>query len=171
MERDLDLIRDLSLLEEIEELENELGPQHRIARVNFVDAQNPLEYYNEVSFYNNMGFSKDHFLIVLDRFKDKFSTSLPDFSPFIQFTVFLHYLKSNSFLRNVSTQTVVQLPISAVHKIVNSVAKDIAFYFHVYIVYPSAEEQNIVAARVLEKYNVPGCPKVMDGTQIKIWLN
>ena len=154
---DLDIISDLELLQEIEELENELQPRQKIPRVNFIDAQNPLEYYNtDKEFHLNMAFTKSQFLIVLDKFKDKFETSLPTYSPFIQLTVFLQYLKSNSFLRNVSTQVVVQLPISIVHEIVNSVANDIASCFSEWIVYPTAEEQNIAAARILEKYGFPG---------------
>ena len=89
-------------------------------------------------------------------------------SPFVQFTVFLRYVKSNEFLRDLSTQAVVQLPISNVHRIVNSVAMDIASYSHTYIAYPTVEEQNITAARILEKYGFPGCPSVMDGSQVKI---
>ena len=170
MEGDLDMIRDLELLqeiEELEELENELQPRRKIARVNFIDAQNPLEYYNGESFRQNMAFSKDQFLIVLDKFKEKFATSLPSYSPLIQFTVFLRYVKSNGFLRDVSVDVSVQMPISTVHEIVNSVAKDIASYFHTYIVYPSVEEQNIAAARILEKYGFPGCPKARPSSFIR----
>ena len=168
MERDLELIRDLQFLEELEEIEEELQPHRKIPRVNLIDAQNPLEYYNGDSFHSYMAFTKEQFLIVLDIFKDTFATSIPAHSPLVQLTVFLRYVKSNNFLKDLCTQTVVQLPISDCHEIVNSVAGDIASYSETYIVYPSVEEQNTAAARVLEKYNFPGCPKVLDGCQIKI---
>ena len=153
----LQAIRNIEFLEEVEEIENQ--PRPKIPRVNLVDPQNPFEYYNEDAFHDNLGLTKHEFPIVLAKFQDKFATSIPQHSPFVQFTVFLRYLKSNAFLRDMVAFVDVQLPISIVHKIVNSVAEDIAFYSRTYIVYPTIEEQNIAAARVLEKYNFPGSPR------------
>ena len=161
MDLEFEIIRDLELIEENEEIENELDelqPRRKIPRVNLKDAENPMEYYNGETFRNYMGFTKDQFIIVLDKFKDKFASSISAHSPMIQLTVFLRYVKSNGFLKDVVTQTVVQLPISNVHRIVNSVASDIASYSRTYIVYPTVEEQRIAAARILEKYGFPGTP-------------
>ena len=160
------LIRSIEFLEEVEEIENQ--PRPKIPRVNFIDAQNPFEYYNEVGFYDNVGFTKEQFLIILAKFQEKFTTSIPEHTPFMQFFVFLRYLKSNAFLRDLAVFTCVQLPITSCHKIVDSVAKDIAFYSRTYIVYPTSEEQNIAAARVLEKYSFPGSPSLIDGSQFRI---
>ena len=159
-------LRNIEFLEEVEEIEDQ--PRPKIPRVNLIDAQNPFDYYGEKAFYDNLGVTKDQFPIILAKFQDKFATSIPEHSPFVQFTVFLRYLKSNAFLRDMVAFTCVQLPRSTVHKIVNSVAKDIAFYSRTYIVYPTVEEQNIAAARVLEKYNFPGSPSLIDGTQCRI---
>ena len=126
MDLEFEVMRDLELLEENEEIEREL--RRKIPRVNFTDAQNPMEYMNDKSFYDNLAFTKEQFLIVLDKFKDKFAASMPAHSPMIQLTVFLCYLKSNQFMRNLSTQTYIQLPISNIHRILNSVANDIASY-------------------------------------------
>ena len=154
---DLDIISDLELLQEIEELENELQPRQKIPRVNFIDAQNPLEYFNDdVSFKECMAFTKDQFLFVLDKFKHKFASSIPDHSPLVQFTVFLRYVRSNLFLRDLRTDACVQLPITKCHKIVTSVAMDIASYSRTYIVFPTVREQTIIAARILDKYGFPG---------------
>ena len=163
----MEYIRDLELLEEIEEIENLLTPQTRIPRVNFVDRQNAFEYFSNQGFFENFGFTKEQFPIVLDKFRDKFSSSLPEYSPEYQFIVFLDYVKSNQFMRKISTQSYIQLPLSKVNEIVNSVANDISFYSRTYIVYPTVEEQNICAARILENYGFPGCSKIQDGCQIK----
>ena len=162
----LNAVRNLEFLEEIEEIENQ--PRPKIPRVNLLDPQNPFEYYNDVAFYGNFGVTKEQFSIILAKFQDKFATSIPQHTPFVQFTVFLRYLKSNAFLRDMVAFTCVQLPITSIHEIVNSVAKDIAFYSRTYIVYPTIEEQNIAAARVLEKYNFPGSPSLIDGSQFRI---
>ena len=128
MDLEFEMIRDLELMEENEEIENELMPRRKIPRVIFTDAQNPMEIMNDKSFYDNLAFTKAQFLIVLDKFKDKFAASMSAHSPMIQLTVFLCYLKSNQFLRNLSTQLYIQLPISNIHRILNSVANDIASY-------------------------------------------
>ena len=159
-------IRNLEFLEEIEEIESQ--PRPKIPRVNLKDPLNPFDYYNGKSFEDYLGLTKEQFPIVLAKFQDKFATSIPNHTPFVQFTVFLRYLKSNAFLRDVATFTCVQLPITTVNQIVNSVAKDIAFYSRTYIVYPTIEEQNIAAARVLEKHSFPGSPSLIDGSQFRI---
>ena len=164
----MEYIRDLEFLEEVEEIENLLTPQPRIPYVNFIDQQNPFEYFSNKGFFDNFGFTKEQFPIVLSNFRDKFASSIPDYSPECQFIVFLDYVKSDGFLRKVSTQPHVQIPISKVCEIVNSVAKDIAFYSRTFIVYPSIEEQNNMAARVLDKTGFPGCSKIQDGSQMKI---
>ena len=128
MDLEFEMIRDLELMEENEEIENELMPRRKIPRVIFTDAQNPMEIMNDKSFYDNLAFTKAQFLIVLDKFKDKFAASMSAHSPMIQLTVFLCYLKSNQFMRNLSTQTYIQLPVSNIHRILNSVANDIASY-------------------------------------------
>ena len=128
MDLEFEIVRDLELMEENEEIENELMPRRKIPRVIFTDAQNPMEIMNNKSFYDNLAFTKAQFLIVLDKFKDKFAASMSAHSPMIQLTVFLCYLKSNQFLRNLSTQLYIQLPISNIHRILNSVANDIASY-------------------------------------------
>ena len=128
MDLEFEMIRDLELMEENEEIENALMPRRKIPRVIFTDAQNPREIMNDKSFYDNLAFTKAQFLIVLDNFKDKFAASMSAHSPMIQLTVFLCYLKSNQFLRNLSTQLYIQLPISNIHRILNSVANDIASY-------------------------------------------
>ena len=128
MDLEFEMIRDLELMEENEEIENELMPRRKIPRVIFTDAQNPMEIMNDKSFYDNLAFTKAQFLIVLDKFEDKFAASMSAHSPMIQLTVFLCYLKSNQFLRNLSTQLYIQLPISNIHRILNSVANDIASY-------------------------------------------
>ena len=71
MDLEFEVMRDLELLEENEEIECEL--RRKIPRVNFTDAQNPMEYMNDKSFYDNLAFTKEQFLIVLDKFKDKFA--------------------------------------------------------------------------------------------------
>ena len=128
MDLEFEMIRDLELMEENEEIENELMPRRKIPRVIFTDAQNPMEIMNDKSFYDNLAFTKAQFLIVLDKFKDKFAASMSAHSPMVQLTVFLCYVKSNQFLRNLSTQLYIQLPISNIHRILNSVANDIASY-------------------------------------------
>ena len=160
---DFELDRDLELIEELEELQ----PHKKIPRVNLFDAKNPLEYYNAKSFYDNMAFTKDQFLIVLDKFKHKFASSMPIHSPLVQFTVFLSYVKSNSFLRVLGTQACVQLPVATCHEIVNSVAMDIASYTRAYIVYPTVEEQTVIAARILDKYGFPGSVCILHSSEIR----
>ena len=128
MDLEFEMIRDLELMEENEEIENELMPRRKIPRVIFTDAQNPMEILDDKSFHDNLAFTKDQFLIVLDKFKDKFAASMSVHSPMVQLTVFLCYLKSNQFLRNLSTQLYIQLPISNIHRILISVANDIASY-------------------------------------------
>ena len=159
-------LRNIEFLEEVEEVENQ--PRPKIPRVNLKDPLNPFDYYNDEAFHANLGLTKEQFPIILAKFQDKFATSIPQHTPFVQFTVFLRYLKSNAFMRDVVTFTCVQLPITTVNQIVNSVAKDIAFYTRTYVVYPTIEEQNIAAARVLEKYNFPGSPSLIDGSQFRI---
>ena len=90
-------IRNIELLEEIEN-----QPRPKIPRVNLIDAQNPFEYYNEDAFHTNLGPTKVEFPNILAKFQDK-ATSIPEHSPFVQFTVFLRYLKSSAFLRDMVT--------------------------------------------------------------------
>ena len=158
-------IRNIELLEFLEE--NVFNP--RIPRVIFRDRQNPFEEYSDSFFHGNLGFTKQQFVIVLDKFKDKFAETDPNHPPMLQFIVFMQYVKSNEFLRSVTTQNIVQLPISTVGEIVNNVATDIASFSQEYIAYPSQQEQNVIAARMLEKYGMPGCPSIMDGCQVEIW--
>ena len=161
------LIRNFELMEEFEEIETVAN--QRVPRVTFTDRQDPFSVFNDEVFQNKFLWTKHQFLIVLQKFKDKLASSMSH-SPLLQFIVFMHYVRSNGFLSDVSTQSFVQLPTSTVHQIVNSVAKDIASYSRTYIVYPNIEEQNITAARILAKYNFPGCSKVLDGCQICIRL-
>ena len=157
------VLRNIEIIDGYEQLENVIN--QRIPRVIFSDPQNPFEIFRDDIFQGKFLFRKHQFMTVLDKFKDKFATSMPGHSPLRQFTVYMTYVRSNGFLRDVSTQNYVELPIPTVHKIVNSVAKDIAFYSRNYIVYPNKEEQNIIAARILEKYGFPGCSRIMDGCQ------
>ena len=161
------LIRNIELVEEFEEIRTVVN--QRIPRVIFSDRSDPFSVFNDEVFQNKFLWTKHQFLIVLDKFKDKFAASMSH-SSMLQFIVFMHYVRSNGFVSDVSTQMFVQLPTSTVEDIVNSVANDIAFYSRTYIVYPSVEEQNIIAARILEKFKFPGCSKIMDGSQIQIRL-
>ena len=161
------LIRNIEIMEELEVMHTAVN--QRIPRVIFNDRSDPFSVFNDEVFQNKFLWTKHQFLIVLDKFKNKFASSMSH-SPMLQFIVFMHYVRSNGFVSDVSTQMFVQLPTSTVEDIVNSVAKDIAFYSRNYIVYPTVEEQNIIAARILEKYHFPGCSKILDGCQIQIRL-
>ena len=160
-------IRNIELLEYLEE--NVFNPRPSVPRVIFRDRQDPFVEYSDSFFHDNLGFTKGQFVIVLDKFKDKFAQTDPCHPPLLQFIVFMQYIKSNEFLRNMTTQSIVQLPISTVGEIVNNVATDIASFSQEYIAYPSAQEQNVTAARILEKHGMPGNPSIMDGCQVEIW--
>ena len=76
--------------------------------------------------------------------------------PMLKLAVFLHYLRSNAFYRNCSTQHFIQLSRSSVSRIVNGVAKIIASGMPTYVKFPTIEEQDEIASRIFSSSGLPG---------------
>ena len=140
----------------------EIRNQLRIPRRIFRDQLNPLEHYrSSEEFRNNLIFSKDGFLFILDIFKDiltkPYNPGSPTISPLLRLTVYLHYLRSNSYYRVESDIAYIQLPKSTIGDILNQTAKDIASYSSTYIVFPDEEEKEVISNFFLENFKFPGC--------------
>ena len=156
------ILNDLQGILDTNERLNAIRHQLRIPRRILRDQQNPLEYYRGAEeFRSNLIFSKDGFLYILDLFKDKltkrYNPGSPTISPLLRLTVFLHYLRSNSFYRNESDITYIQLPKSTICDVLNQTAKDIASFSSTYIVFPDEEEKEVIANFFLENFRFPGC--------------
>ena len=141
-----------------EEQRNLIPP---VPRTYFRDQQNPLETYSDELFQRNFAFTKTTFRNVFDIFKDDLAAphinnSEPHLPPLLRMTVFMQYLRSNSFYRCVSTQRVVDLPPSSVCRVVNAVAKVIANRSDEYIKIPTLDEQNQTADRIFKEFKIPG---------------
>ena len=177
-----DLLEDFPVLNDVEDILDtdsrvtEIRNQFRFSRSLFRDQQNPLEYYrNPEKFRKNLIFSKDGFLHLLGIFKDKLTKpnnpGCPSISPLLRLTVYLHYLRSNSFYRVESDVTYIQLPLSTICEVVTQTAKDIASFYSKYIVFPDEEEKEVISNYFLENFDFPGCVGIFGELHYFIFLN
>ena len=174
----MDIFEDFPLLQEMQDIFDtdadvqdildtearlvEIRNQFRIPRRIFRDQLNPLEHYRtSEEFQKNFGFFKDGFLFILDIVKDKltkpYNPGSPTISPLLRLTVFLHYLRSNSFYRVESDIAFIQLPTSTICEVVNQTARDIASFSSKYIAFPDEEEKEVISSYFLENFKFPGC--------------
>ena len=156
---------DFQLIEDIQNIQQLGDDLHEIARVRvprvvFRDQENPLEALSDFDFKANLAFTKDGFLFILDIFKDKIDrpSANPDYyiSPLLRLTIFLQYLRSNGFYRNVSTHYFTKIPTSTIGRIVNDVAKDIASFQSEYIQFPNLNQRDEIANYFMENFQFPG---------------
>ena len=160
----MEAIQVLEFLEEFEEVEEALEVDKKansialIAQHTLHDRENPLEYYCDKDFQENFAFSKQGFLFLLETFGEALTTANRDRDrdiPVIyKLSTFLHYLRSNGFLRNVASQSYVQMSEASVCRIVNSVAITIANFSSKYITFPDAAEQKEIATRYVTMINL-----------------
>ena len=155
-----------------QEVRNLQLENQRVARTFLRDQLNPLESYSDHLFKQNFAFTKETFVNIYNIFKDELTVAPCNYGPYIppilRFTIFMQYLRSNSFYRCVSTQCVVTAPESTVCRIVNQVAKTIAARHSTYVKFPDANQQDQIAQRIFEESKIPGVIGIADGTQIKI---
>ena len=156
----MEAIEVLEFLEDFEEVEQALEADKKansialIAHHTLHDRENPLEYYSDKQFQENFAFSKQGFLFLLETFGEALTSSVRDRDRDIpvlyKLSTFLHYLRSNGFLRNVASQSFVQMSEASVCRIVNSVAITIANFSSKYITFPDAAEQKEIASRYVK---------------------
>ena len=160
----MEAIEVLEFLEDFEEVEQALEADKKansialIAHHTLHDRENPLEYYSDKQFQENFAFSKQGFLFLLEIFGEALTSSVRDRDRDIpvlyKLSTFLHYLRSNGFLRNVASQSFVQMSEASVCRIVNSVAITIANFSSKYITFPDAAEQKEIASRYVKITNL-----------------
>ena len=109
----------------INQLHNDLqNMQVPIPRTYLRDQQNPLESYSDKLFTQNFAFTKATFRTIYDIFEDDLENAQTNFKdlylpPLLKLTIFMQYLRSNSFYRCVSTQKVVDIPQATLHSAKN----------------------------------------------------
>ena len=156
-----EVLERLLVFEEVEEAleaDKKANSIALIAHHTLHDRENPLEYYSDKQFQENFAFSKQGFLFLLETFGEALTSSVRDRDRDIpvlyKLSTFLHYLRSNGFLRNVASQSFVQMSEASVCRIVNSVAITIANFSSKYITFPDAAEQKEIASRYVTFTNL-----------------
>lgn len=160
-----------ALLESSSEEETDAVPRPIRRRFFTAERRNPFEKLDDKEFRRCFGFDKVNVVRLHDMFggplvpKSSTSTALTSMEKIL---LTLSYLRTNSPYWSIGMHGHILRSKSTVCRIVKSVTDSISDRIGEFVVLPSPEEEELIAASFYDKYKFPGCRGVLDGSHFKI---